>query len=49
MKRICARWVSPLLSTDQKCDRILIFQARLDRFKQNKMDFKRRFITVEET
>ena len=44
-----ARWVPHLLTVDQKRIRMKISQACLDRFKRNKMDFKRRFITVDET
>ncbi|EFN85187.1 hypothetical protein EAI_06381, partial [Harpegnathos saltator] len=49
LKKLCARWVPHLLTIDQKRLRMRISQACLDRFKQNKMDFKRRFITVDET
>ncbi|EFN84883.1 hypothetical protein EAI_04752, partial [Harpegnathos saltator] len=50
LKKLCARWVSHLLTIDQKRIRMRISQAdRLDRFKHNKMDFKGRFITVDET
>ncbi|EFN85925.1 hypothetical protein EAI_07847, partial [Harpegnathos saltator] len=37
------------LTIDQKRIRMRISQACLARFKQNKTDFKRRFITVDET
>ncbi|EFN89527.1 hypothetical protein EAI_01106, partial [Harpegnathos saltator] len=47
LKKLYARWVPHLLTIDQKCIRMRISQACLDRFKQNKMDFKRRFIIVE--
>ena len=49
MKKLSARWVPHLLTVDQKRIRMKISQACLDRFKQNKMDLKRRFITVDET
>ena len=49
MRKLCARWVPHLLTIDQKRIRMRISQACLDRFHQNKMDFKRRFITVDET
>ncbi|EFN76399.1 hypothetical protein EAI_16035, partial [Harpegnathos saltator] len=52
LKKLCARWLPYLLTTDQKRIRMRISQACLayfNRFKQNKMDFKRRFITVDET
>ena len=41
--------MSHLLSIDQKHVRLLFSQTYLDRFDQNKMDFKRHFITVDET
>ncbi|EFN87969.1 hypothetical protein EAI_10148, partial [Harpegnathos saltator] len=44
--------VPHLLTIDQKCIRMRISQACLahfSRLKQNQMDFKRRFITVDET
>ena len=49
MKKLSARWVPHLLTVDQKRIRMKISQACLDRFKRNKMDFKRRFITVDVT
>ncbi|EFN81832.1 hypothetical protein EAI_12321, partial [Harpegnathos saltator] len=49
LKKLCARRVPHLLTIDQKRIRMRISQACLDRFKQNNMDFKRRFITVDET
>ena len=49
MKKLSARWVPHLLTVDQKRIRMNISQACLDRFKRNKMDFKRRFKTVDET
>jgi len=49
MRKLCARWVLNLLTIDQKRIRIRISQVCLDRFQQNKMDFKRRFITIYET
>ncbi|EFN75388.1 hypothetical protein EAI_06172, partial [Harpegnathos saltator] len=52
LKKLCARWVPHLLTIDQKRTRMRISQACLAHFncfKQNKMDFKRRFITVDET
>ncbi|EFN78531.1 hypothetical protein EAI_02351, partial [Harpegnathos saltator] len=51
-KKLCARWMPHLLTTDQKCIRMRNSQACLahfNRFKQNKVVFKRRFITVDET
>ncbi|EFN79195.1 hypothetical protein EAI_10189, partial [Harpegnathos saltator] len=53
LKKLCARWVPHLLTiANQKRIRMRISQAcsaLFNRFKQNKMDFKRRFITVDET
>ena len=49
MKMLCTRWVLDLLSIDQKLIRMLVSQACLDRFKQNKKDFARRFLTAYET
>ncbi|XP_075151541.1 histone-lysine N-methyltransferase SETMAR-like [Haematobia irritans] len=49
MKKLSTRWVPHLLTVDQKRIRMNISQACLDCFKRNKMDFKRRFITVDET
>uniref|UniRef100_A0A1I8NKG9 Uncharacterized protein n=1 Tax=Musca domestica TaxID=7370 RepID=A0A1I8NKG9_MUSDO len=48
MKKLSARWVPHLLTVEQKRIRMNISQACLDRFKRKK-DFKRRFITVDET
>ncbi|CAK9819145.1 Mariner Mos1 transposase [Anthophora quadrimaculata] len=47
MKKLCARWVPHLLTIDQNRIRMRISQVCLDRFKQNKMDFKRRFTTID--
>ncbi|EFN85940.1 hypothetical protein EAI_07863, partial [Harpegnathos saltator] len=52
LNKLCARWVPHLLTIEQKRLRMRISQACLahfNRFKQNKMDFKLRFITVDET
>jgi len=49
MRKLCARWVPHLLTINQKRIRMRISQACLDRFQQNKMDFKRRLITADET
>ncbi|EFN81275.1 hypothetical protein EAI_01642, partial [Harpegnathos saltator] len=38
-----------LLTIDQKHIRMHISQVCLDRFKQNKMDFKHHFIIIDET
>jgi histone-lysine N-methyltransferase SETMAR len=49
MKKLCARWVPRLLTTDQKRARMKISERCLDRFNKNKTDFVRRFITMDET
>jgi histone-lysine N-methyltransferase SETMAR len=49
MKKLCARWVPRLLTTDQKRTRMKIFEQCLERFNKNKTDFVRRFITMDET
>ena len=49
MRKLCIRWVPHLLTIIQKRIQMLISQACLDCFQQNKMDFKCRFITVDET
>jgi histone-lysine N-methyltransferase SETMAR len=49
MKKLCARWVSCLLTADQKHTHIKISEQCLERFNKNKTDFLRRFITVDET
>jgi len=49
MKKLCARWVLRLLTTDQKRTRMKISEQCLERFNKNKTDFVRRFNTMEET
>ncbi|CAK9818971.1 Protein GVQW3, partial [Anthophora quadrimaculata] len=49
MKMLCVRWVPHLLTIDQKRIRMRISQVCLDHSKKNKMDFKRRFTTVDKT
>ena len=49
MKKHSARCVPHLLTVDEKRIRMNISQAFLDRCKRNKMEFKRRFINVDET
>ncbi|EFN76984.1 hypothetical protein EAI_02446, partial [Harpegnathos saltator] len=46
LEKLCAAFAN---NRNQKRIRMRISQACLDRFKQNKMDLKRRFITVDET
>ena len=47
IKKLCARWVQRLLTTDQK--RMKISEQCLQRFNKNKTDLVRRFITMGET
>jgi histone-lysine N-methyltransferase SETMAR len=49
MKKLCARWVPRLLTADQKRTRMNISEQCLERFNKNKIDFGRRFITMDET
>ncbi|EFN76356.1 hypothetical protein EAI_02828, partial [Harpegnathos saltator] len=48
-RKLCARWLPHLRTINRKRIRMRISRTCLDRFKQNKMVFKRRFITVDET
>jgi len=49
MKKLCARRVPRLLTTDQKRNRKKISEQCLECFNKNKTDFVRRFITMDET
>lgn len=49
MKKLSARWVPRLLTSDQKRRRLNISQQCLDLYKRNPTEFLRRFITVDET
>lgn len=49
MKKLSARWVPRLLTVDQKRTRVTISEECLAKFRLNKKDFMRRFITVDET
>ena len=48
-KKLCARWVQRLLTAGQKRTRMKISEQRLERFNENKTDFVRLFITMDET
>ena len=48
-KKLCAQWVPHSLTMERKHIRIRLSQQHLDRFKKNKKDFVRRFITMDET
>lgn len=49
MRKICANWVPHSLTMEQKRDRVRLSQQHLRRFKMDKKDFVRRFITMDET
>jgi hypothetical protein len=49
MEKPCARWVPRTLTSDQKHTCMKISEQCLERFNENKTDFVRRFITVDET
>jgi hypothetical protein len=49
MKQLCARWLLPLLTADQKRTRMKISEQCLEHFKNNETHFVHRFITVDET
>jgi len=48
MKKLCTRWVSRLLTADQKCTRMKVSEQCLERFNKNKTDFVHQFITMDE-
>jgi histone-lysine N-methyltransferase SETMAR len=49
MKKLCIRWMSRLLTADQKCTRMKISEHCLECFKINKTDFVCRFIPMDKT
>lgn len=49
MKKLCARWVSRLLTIDQKRTRKDFSKQGLSMLTRNPQDFWRRFVTVDET
>ena len=49
MRKLSARWVSRLLTIDQKRVRTNIYNALFAQFRRNKCEFWRRLITVDET
>jgi histone-lysine N-methyltransferase SETMAR len=49
MKKLCARWVSCLLTGHQKHTVMKICEQCLERFNKNKTDFVCQFITLDET
>ncbi|EFN62716.1 hypothetical protein EAG_00041, partial [Camponotus floridanus] len=44
-----AQWVPHSLTMEQKHIRMRLSQQHLERFRKNKKDFVRRFITMDET
>lgn len=48
-KKVCAQWVPHSLTMEQKHIRMRLSQQHLERFKKDKKDFIRRFITMDET
>lgn len=49
MKKLSARWVPRLLTTDQKHQRMNLSKQCLQLFQRNPDEFLRRFVTVDET
>lgn len=49
MKKLLAKWVPRLLTPDQKAQRVEDSQHCLDLLSHNKMDFFRRYVTMDET
>jgi histone-lysine N-methyltransferase SETMAR len=48
-RKLCAQWVPHSLTMEQKHIRMRLSQQHLERFLKNKVDFVRRFITMDET
>jgi hypothetical protein len=49
MKKLCARWVSRLLTADQNSTSMKISAHCLESFNKNKTDFVCQFITMDGT
>ncbi|KMQ91973.1 histone-lysine n-methyltransferase setmar [Lasius niger] len=49
MKKLSARWVPRLLTVDQKQNRVRCTKDGLQLFQRNPQDFRRCFVTVDET
>jgi histone-lysine N-methyltransferase SETMAR len=49
LKKLCARWVSCLLTADQKCTCMKISEQCLEHFNKNKTNFVHPFIIMDET
>lgn len=48
-RRLCAQWVPHSLTMEQKHIRMRLSEQHLERFRKNKVDFLRRFVTMDET
>ena len=48
-RKLCAQWMPHSLTMEQKHIRMRLSQQHLERFKKDKVDFVRRFITADET
>ncbi|KAL9895462.1 histone-lysine N-methyltransferase SETMAR-like [Glossina fuscipes fuscipes] len=49
LRKVCSRWVPNVLSINQKQQRIEFSTQNLNLFRKNEIDFKRRFVTTDET
>ena len=49
MRKLCARWMSRLLTIDQKRIRVTTLEQNLVYFNRNPKEFLRRFATMDET
>ena len=49
MRKLCVRWVSRLITIDQKRIRMTTSEQNLAYFNRNPKEFLRRFVTIDET
>jgi transposase len=49
MRKFSAKWVPRCLNADQKCDRVLVSQDILDRFRWDPVGFFSLLVTIDET
>ena len=49
MRRLLSKWVPRLLTVDQKRKRVVDSERCLELFRQNKPNFLRRYVTMDET
>ena len=49
MRKLTTKWVLPLLTIDQKCQRVRDSKSCLDLFKRNPSNFLRSLVTIDET